>query len=233
MSHEVINLSCLFFTIYKYWLVIKKKRYIVLWLCLFCLGIGILLGYRLWQVKRFIQPFVAQNSHFVLSPPAEAIEGNLVQVQGRVELLGRDNEDWKVVNPGEKLLQGESLATKELSYAKVEFPQFYQLDLYEEGNIDLVNLIPENFLINQTSGVVAYRQLQEQRPVNVRALHALLTIYGGETEVDIQTEEININVLSGKGKLVMVDLDNQTQVWELTEGQEVLIDDRERRVEIK
>ena len=101
------------------------------------------------------------------------------------------------------------------------------------SEINFISLIPANFLIEQKSGKVNYKLLQDKKSVSIRSLHALLVFYSGEGEVVVEEEEIIIKILSGKAKLSLVDLDNETHVWELEKGQRVLINDTERRVKIK
>lgn len=195
---------------------------------------GFVVGYRLWQVKKIKAiPFSPQQSSFVLKPPSDALRGKLLLVKGKVEKEPREKDEFEEAGAEEEILQGEKLATGEKSQAVVEFPDFAKIDLGSNSEIGFVNLAPSNFLISQSLGSVTYKLLQDNALVNVRSLHALLSFDSGEGEVTVEEEEITVRVLSGKAKLALVDLENETHVWELEEGQEVLITDAERRVEIE
>lgn len=193
-----------------------------------------MLAFRLWQVgKTKSIPFSPQPSSFVLHPPSESLAGRLVLVKGKVEKEPRDEDKFEEVGVGEEILQGEKLATGEKSQATVEFPDFVEINLASDSGMDFVSLLPVNFLVSQVLGSVSYELLQGESPVSVRILHALLTSDCGESQVTVDREEITIEVFSGSAKLAMVDLENETHVWELKEGQKALVDDSQRRVEIK
>lgn len=213
----------------------SKKRFYLAFLLLFLLGIGSVIIFRLWQVKKEKAIlFSPQQSSFTLKPPSEALIGKFLLVDGDVKKEPRDKEKFETVKAeGEVLIEGEKIATGEKSQATVEFPDFIRIDLGSDAEIGLANLIPANFLITQSSGSVAYKLLQDNAPISVRSLHALLSFNSGEGELTVKEGEIIVKVLSGRAKLALVDLENETHVWELKEGQKALINDIERRVEIE
>lgn len=202
---------------------------------LFLTGIGIVVVFRLWQVKKIPAVYFSpQQSSFSLKPPTEALKGDLLTVEGDVKKEPRDKEEFETVKTeGEVLIEGEKIATGKKSQAAIEFPDFIRIDLGSDTEIGLSNLMPDNFLISQLSGSVTYSLLRNNNTFSVRSLHALLTFDSGESEITVGGSEIAVKILSGKAKLALVDLDNKTHIWELNEGEEVLVDDAERRVEIK
>lgn len=211
----------------------KKTHSLVLFL-IFLVGIGSVLVFRLWQVKKAKSiSFSPQPSTFTLEPPSEALKGKLLLTEGKVKKEPREKDEFEEVSLKEEILQGEKLVTGEKSQAIVEFPDFLRVDLDSNVEIGFINLIPANFLVSQSSGSVTYKLLQNDAPINVRSLHALLTINSGESEVTVKDEEVIIKILSGKTKLALVDLENETHIWKLEKGQQVLINDIERRVKIK
>lgn len=212
----------------------QKIHYLLLFL-LFLTGMGAVVVFRLWQVRKaeFIA-FSPQQSSFALKPPLEALTGEFISIKGEVKKEPRNKEEFETVKTeGEALVEGEKIATGEKSQATIEFSDFLRVDLGSNTEIGLANLMPANFLISQSSGSVAYKLLRNDSPFSVRSLHVLLTFNSGENEIAVEEGEIKVEVLSGKAKLALVDLDNKTHVWELNEGEKVLVDDAERRVEIK
>ena len=212
----------------------SKIKYCLVFLLLFSMGtVGIVI-FRLWQVKSAKHiSFTPQQSSFILKPPADALKGKLSIFKGDVKKKPRDKEEFKDVNVGEEILQGERIATGKKSQATVEFPNFARVNLGSGTEIGFNNLIPANFLVSQSLGSVTYELLQENVLFSIRSLHILLTINSGKSEVTINEETITVKVLSGKAKLALVDLENKTHVWEIKEGQKALINDTQRRVEIK
>lgn len=211
----------------------KNFRNLV-FLLLFLLGTVGVGAFRLWQVKSAGQTsFIPQQSSFVFKPPADALKGKLSLFKGDVKKKPRDKEEFKDVNVGEEILQGERIATGKKSQAIVEFPNFLRVNLGSDTEIGFNNLIPANFLISQSPGSVTYELLRDATPISVRSLHVLLTVYSGKSEVVVSDETITDKVLSGQAKLALVDLENKTHIWEIKEGQQALVNDAQRRVEIK
>lgn len=211
---------------------LKKTPYLI-FLLLFLIGIAGVMTFRLWRVKdRGHISFAPQQSSFVFKPPADALKGKLLLINGSVKKEPREKNDFEDVNIKEEILQGEKLATGKKSQAVVEFPSFATVNLGSNTEIGFINLIPANFLISQSLGSVTYELLQDA-PISVRSLHALLTIKSGKSEFTVNGETISVKVLSGAAKLALVDLENKTHIWEIKKGQQVLINDSQRRVEIK
>lgn len=213
-----------------------SKNTKVLSLALFLVGIMGVFGVRVWQVKKARSiPFSPQESFFSLQPPSEALTGKLIKVEGEVKKEPRDGEEFKEAGKGEKILDGEKLATGEDSQAVVEFPDFAHLALESDSEVTFVNLIPSSFLIKQTSGSINYRLSQNGNPLSVRSLHLLFTLEEGESRITVDEEdgEVVIEQLLGEAKMAMVDLENKTHVWQLKQSQRALVDDEERTVEIE
>ena len=212
----------------------EKKSYSIVLILVVLAGIVGVLGFRFWQVKKVEKtPFLPKEFSFSLQPPSEALTGKLIEVKGEVKKESRNDEEFQEVEEGKEILDGEKLATRKDSKAVIEFPGFAEVTLDSDSETTFVNLIPSGFLISQSLGSVTYKLWQDNTPLSVRSLYALLTIDSGESEVMVKEEEISIKILSGKAKLALVDLENETHIWKLEEGQKALIDNAERRVEIK
>lgn len=210
-----------------------KRTHDLIFLLLFIIGTGAV-TFRLWQVKNVVHTvFIPQQSSFVFKPPSDALKGKFLLINGSVKKEPREKNDFEDVNMRVEILQGEKLATGEKAKAVVEFPNFARVNLGPNTEIGFINLIPANFLINQSLGSVTYELLRDANPISVRSLHALVTINSGKNEVTVSDETITVKVLSGTAKLALVDLENKTHIWEIKEGQKALINDTERRVEIK
>ena len=212
----------------------SKRKHCLIFLLLFLVGAVGAVVFRLWQVKKAeLISFTPQQSAFVLNPPADALKGEFSLFKGDVKKKPRDKEEFKDINVKEEILQGEKLATGKKSQAVVEFLNLVRIDLGPDTEIGFNNLIPASFLISQSLGSVTYELLQGDTPISVRSSQALITINFGKSEITVSEETITVKVLSGKVKLALVDLENNTHVWEIKEGQEALVNDMERGVEIK
>ncbi|PIS09455.1 hypothetical protein COT75_01495 [Candidatus Beckwithbacteria bacterium CG10_big_fil_rev_8_21_14_0_10_34_10] len=213
----------------------SKRINLLILSLVFLVGVGGVMVFRLWQVEKMpVASFSPQQSSFNLKPPTKALKGGFLIIDGNVKKEPRDKEEFETVEDvGGVLIEGEKIATGKKSQATIEFPDFIRIDLGSDTEIGLSNLMSDNFLISQLSGFVTYRLLGNNNTFSVRSLHALMSFEPGESEITVEESEIVVRILSGKAKLALVDLDNETHVWELNEGEEILVDDGERRVEIK
>lgn len=190
--------------------------------------------FRFWQIKTAGSiSFTPQLSSFILKPPSDALIGKLILSNGDIKKKPRDKEEFNTFNIGEKILQGERLATGKKSKAVVEFSNLVSINLGSDTEIGFNNLIPANLLLRQLSGIVTYELLRDDAPVSVRSMHALVTINSGTCAITANQETVTIKVLAGSTTLALVDLENKTGVWEIKKGQEALVDNIQRLVEIK
>jgi len=210
---------------------VGKKGY---FLTLFFLGASLVLVFRFCQVKKTeTSLFSSKPFSFVFKPPSEALTGKLVLVKGQVEKEAREKEEFEKVDIRTEILQGEKLKTGKNSQTVVEFPDFAKFTLDSNSEITLVSLIPNSFLITQSEGLLFCELLQDNTPVSIRSLHALIVLSSGKAAIEVLGNEILVDVFEGKVKLALVSLDNKTHVWQLKAGQKALIDDVKRRVEIE
>lgn len=199
----------------------------------FLAGVGIVIAFRLLQVRGANSQLFPQESSYTFKVPEGSLKGVLIAAEGIVEKKPREEDEFEKVSVNAEILQGERLATKEESQAEVEFSDLVTVSLHSNSEIGLVSLIPENFLIEQSSGSIRYEFKKSNASISIRSLHTLVSFYSGEGELTVEGEEIEVKITSGRAKLALVGLDNKTHVWELEEGQEALVNDSKRRVEIK
>lgn len=211
-----------------------NKKIIILILAFF-IGIIIFFTFRIWQVKKAAKViFTPYKSSFELAPPKEALKGKLVTIKGEVKKESRDDDEFKEVEEDEEVLSGEKLATGEKSEAEVAFENFVKMSLGPDTEVSFVSLIPASFLIRQSRGTVTYEILKKKATISIRSLSVLFQQTDGLSQITTDTKkgEISIEQLKDRGKIAMVDKENKTQVWEIEEGQEAVIDNEERRVVI-
>ena len=199
----------------------------------FFLGFAGVIGYQYLRAQRdraVILPAPdapLPQPTFALVPPSQAVSGLLTAVTGHAQKLSREDSEYKEASAGATILVGESIATKDLSAATASVSGIMTATMGESSTLVFANLFPNNFVLQQKSGNVDYRVFS---PISVRALHALVTIAGGETGIHIIDTDMSVTVKSGSVKLALVDSDNNTHVWELSAGQRANIDDAARRV---
>jgi len=195
----------------------------------------ILLGFVGVLTLRYIQTkqnpvFVSQLSSITLQPPAQAITAALSQSTGVVEQFTREADAYQEATPGGTVRQGESVATKQ-GTATVTMGTRATVLLHGNAEVSFVSLIPDSFMLLQKAGVVDY-EVNTVSPVSIRAQHALVELAGDAT-ISVDDPIIKIEVVKGTAKLALVDTENNTTIWNMTEGQLARINDKTRVVELR
>lgn len=197
----------------------------------FLAGVAVVVGIRIARTRTAQPPtFTPSRSTFSLAPPSEALSGTLTSTIGSVEKQPRDKEDFEQVSEGEVVLQGEALRTAAGSSATLLFSDISEISLGPHAQVGLISLLPESFLIHQTSGTVTYEIIGDIS-FSVRSLHTLIQLQPGEGQMKVEGKLITLEIFSGGAKLALVDLENQTRVWSIEEGQKATINDAEGSVE--
>ncbi len=185
--------------------------------------------FRYLQV-RSSPAFIPQSSTFELQPPAQATTATLSQSQGEVEQLTREVDEYQEATPGGSIRQGEAIATKRGS-ATITLDTLGRISMGSKAEISLVNLIPEALMFRQKSGTISY-EVNSVHPFSIRALHTLLTLAGDGT-ISVDEPIVNIRLTKGTAKLALVDTENNTNIWNLVEGQLAQINNQTRVVVLR
>lgn len=193
------------------------------------LGLAGILTFRYFQVKNS-PAFAPQPSSFTLSPPSQAITAALSESAGVVEQFTREADDYQEATPGGAIRQGESIATKRGS-AVIALDTLGSVSMGDNSEMSFVSLIPTSLVVWQKSGTVAY-EVNASDPFSIRALHALITL-SGDASLAIDGTDILFRVTKGTAKLALVDTDNNTNVWNIVEGQRAIVDDEARSVRLR
>lgn len=193
------------------------------------LGVALVLGIRVILV-RSVPAFIPANTRASLSPPTRSLEGMLSSSEGAVKQLVRDASDYTEATPGGKIRQGESLETAQ-GTAAVSLPGVLSLSIGEHTELSFVNLIPGQVLFQQKSGDVVY-QTEGNAPVSIRILHSLVEAQGIFT-ISLKDSRVICALEQGSLKLGMVDTANTTHTYTIRAGEELVVDDKERTVQIR
>jgi hypothetical protein len=206
----------------------------------FLAGVGSVLGYRYVQtINHAPAKLVTVNSSqptpeptFSLQPPAQAVSGSLTVLRGHTEVFAREADAYAEASTGATILVGESVATKENASAAIEIPNILKTTLEQKAEVAFANLYASNMVLQQKSGTVTYAHLGGSSPIAIRALRALVSLRSGEAVINIFDTDVSVTVKTGTVKLALVDLQNNTHVWDLAEGDRARIDDEKRSVSV-
>lgn len=194
-------------------------------------GIACLIFFRIWQVSK-IKPaaFIPSATQPTLLPPTEALNGKIVKITGTVQKISRDHSDFERVSLGNLVLSGEVVATNAQASAAILIENVVLINLGGQSEAEFNDLLPTKFLVRQKRGTIHYQTLGSTQPISIRSLHILLTLENGSATVITTNKMIKVNAF-GSVKLATVDANNNTHVWQLTNGNTATINDDTRSVQ--
>ncbi len=167
---------------------------------------------------------------FILNPPSQSVNATLTILHDKVMQLTRTVDSYQNATSGGQILTGESIATDENGIAVATVSGIVTTTLNPNAELAFANLFPEDLVLEQKSGKIQYDVVDTGRPASVRALHTLVSINSGTTIINVIDSDMSITVKTGSAKFALVDNDNNTHVWNLTEGHRANIDDPTRSV---
>lgn len=213
------------------------------WMFLLVLAIGtlIVIGGRMAYVQRLPQQlFTPDVTQTILTPPKQALEGTIESSRGTVKKLARlpaiptvrrwqagEAKDFATVDATQPILQGEILATERGGRAKVTIDDIW-ITLEGDTEVEFVNLVYPTILFRHRRGSATYATTTSS--FSIRSLHALIELGTGKLLLTTNDQTIDIRLTSGTAKLALVDANNETHVWKLTDSDRATINDGTREV---
>jgi hypothetical protein len=188
----------------------------------------IILGF-LWLSPRDTQiiKIILPKSLFSLeTAPTKSLVGQISSLSGKVAWQSRVAPVAILIDTPIKLQQGEEVDTYENGSAGINFPKFGTISLSPNTQVNLIQTLPENFVIDQKQGTAVYVKTGET-PVSVVSLDLLININSGESTVSIDkdTLEITVTVKTGSSTVAFNDADNSTNVVTIDNGNKYTFDE--------
>ncbi len=212
-----------------------KPSEIAFFMVIMILVTGLILLARSWQIQRQAaqKTFEPQVTEVQLPPPRQAQTGILSQVQGGVNLHLAVADVPQPASESATVTEGDVLATTTGS-AQLTFPEFAILEAGRLTSFSFTSTKPDSFLVNQKSGSVTTSLLNPSSILSIRGLHFLLELQSGivTTEIDDIAKTATITQSEGQSRLGQIDTENNTKTWTLGAGQQAMIDDLSRSVQI-
>lgn len=200
---------------------------IILYLCCFFLGVGGLLGIR-YQLTKTSRPFF-NDPQFVILPPTGALVGRLSKSNAAVvKLRGPHDDDFKEINDGEVIKQGDSLFV-EKGTGVVVLPK-RTMGMEEGSELFFENLIADHVFLRQRSGTVTY---EAEEPVSIRAQRSLVGLEKGSMDISMNGDKATADLTSGSARIGNIDQDNATTTYILTPGDRATLNRELQTVSIR
>jgi len=202
----------------------------------FIFGVIAAFGYSYWKTNKVtIAPAtkksVEKKSTFSIEePPKNSIKGKLESYSGSFKWESRTATAPAEITIAPKIIQqGEVIETGKDSQVLVSFPDIGSVEISADTNISFTQLLPDNFVFNQSKGTVTYTK-NSTTPFSVRALHLLVVMTDGKMtlEIDKETGKITVDMEKGSAKVGFNDIDYNSITDTIKEGEKFIFDDETR-----
>jgi len=207
-------------------------KYLKIFFVFLLIGIlGFFLFYFIRKDKATISTDqIKRKKIFSISPaPKESIVGTIASASGQILWQSRVADEPEATKEIKKIRQAELLATGKDGQATVVFSDDLNIKLDKESEIEFLQTLPLNFVFRQNKGEILYEKTGDI-PLSVRSFHLLISIENGIVLIstDEKNHEIIILAKSAKAKIAYNDINYQTQIIKLNEGEKFTFNDDSR-----
>lgn len=169
---------------------------------------------------------------FTLAPPSLSLRAQLTIATGDVRHKTRDAGAFVSATPSASIVLGESIATGIDGKATITIPSLVSIDMEKNAELVFANMFLENSVLQQKAGEIMYRIESVDHPVAIRALRALVSAKNSVISITIDDADVAISVQKGEAKVGIVDSENTTHVYTVTEGNGATIDTYSQTIRI-
>ncbi len=177
---------------------------------------------------------VIKFSRFSLEKaPSLTLVGSITSMTGEVNYEQRLATESARIDKPVNVQQGEILETGADGSLILNFKDTAEVAMNALTKVNIAQTLPADVVFVQTKGIAGYKKLSAV-PVSVRALHLLIE-NGGEIKVSINDKRpiITVVAINGAAQIAYNNLNNDTRLIGLNEGQTLTFNDGTRRAVIK
>ncbi len=169
---------------------------------------------------------------FTLTPPSLSLRAQLTTATGDVRHKTRDAGAFLLATPSATIVLGESIATGADGKATITIPSLVSTNMEKNAELVFANIFLENTVLQQKAGEIMYRIESIDHPVAIRALRALVSAKNSVISITIDDADVAISVQKGEAKVGIVDSENTTHVYTVTEGNRATVDTYSQTIRI-
>lgn len=204
-------------------------------LLILCVLIGTVVSFIYLKVtspqanKDLISPKINSSKFSLEKAPTESLRANVSSMSGKTKWQSRIATEPGELTTPVSLQQGEKVVTGDDGNISFEFSQTTKIALLPKTELELIQTLPKAIVFKQNKGQAEYQKI-DSNPLSVRSFHLLIKQNDGDMVVSIDDKKplININVLKGSITLAFNDLQNQSNVVSVNQGQEYIFNDETR-----
>lgn len=200
-----------------------KMKAVLLFLVFFLAGIAVILSYQYLLPSQFHFPMLkpAITTKFSLAnAPSNSIRGTIASMSGTINWLSRTADKPVTITSKRTIQQGEDLSTGQNGKAAVNIHNTALVSLSPNTHVSFIELLPQNFVINQVKGSVIY-ETTIQVPVSIVTNDLLTVANNGIFSITYNPDSSTVSVYVGRGVATegYEDSQNNSNVVPLSEGQ--------------
>lgn len=189
------------------------------------IGIGLVFGYSVFKTQNFQQKPIIQKqkqttTFSIGTPPSESLKGSIASRSGTLFWESRIATAPGELKDNVQIQQGERLITKDKSSLIVNFDHVCSFVFSENADLSFIQTLPIDFVVEQKKGTIKY-VVNGNTPLSIRIRNALITKISGMIQITVTDEDpiISISTVQGTAQIGFNDLDYNSQVFTLQEGQ--------------
>lgn len=187
------------------------------------------------QQKAEEQKVISAKSAFSIeTQPENSVAGIIDMLTGDVTWESRVATEPAILVKTTKIQQGEEIQTGTTGILSILFPAIGKLTISPSTDVQIVQTIPELFVVGQTKGRVTYETVAD-KTFSIRSFHLLAKVAEGKADITVDDEynEITIFPHSGTVTVGFNDLDNISTVKTISPGETFIYNDDTRDSTIK
>lgn len=200
-----------------------KMKAVLLFLVFFLAGIAVTLSYQYLLPNKFhfsmLKPAIT-TKFSLANAPSDSIRGSIASISGTVNWLSRTADKPVTLLSKRTIQQGEDLSTESNGKAIITFRNLALVSLAPNTHISFIELLPQNFVINQFKGSALY-ETTVQVPVSIVTKDLLTVLNNGVFSITYNpdTSTVSVNVERGVATEGYEDTQNNSNVVSLSVGQ--------------
>lgn len=167
-----------------------------------------------------------QTAFSLEKAPSESLSASIASFSGDVEWTSRVATTPAKLTSVKNFQQGEDIQTGKNGSITLSILNKAVIALSSNTMISLIQTLPANIVISQTTGTVVYTK-KDSTPFSVRSGDLLINILSGTTDVHVDTENKRVvaTVHTGSITVAYTDTQNKSQVVSAKIGQQLVFDD--------
>lgn len=182
-----------------------------------------------------ISLFEPKTQFSIQNAPSQSLKGKTINLSGAVSYQSRAANFGLSITTQTDIVQGDSLSTLGNGKALVIFGKIGNVSLLPNTQVNFIQTLPQNFVVQQTEGLSIY-QRAGKIPFTVRAFDLIVDLSDNSSVsigVDKDKSIVTIDIQKGIANLAFTDLNNVSNVVNLTQGEKAIFNNNTQSLNLQ